>query len=97
MRSEDLGISRARRENLACTGHWCCSFNVKDSDFGVTGTRYDFAIIRVWHEFHREDVATVTSVNGGSEMELFGGIFGLVGVEVDLPVVGARGEKLARF
>ena len=39
----------------------------------------------------------MTSVDGGGEMELFGGIFGLVGVEIDLPVIGAGGEKLARF
>jgi len=51
----------------------------------------------VWHEFHGEDVTAMTSVNGGGKVELFGGIFWLVRVEVDLLVVGARCEELAGF
>ena len=82
---------------MARASHWSCSLNVKDSDFGVTSTRDDFTIIRVWHEFHGEDVTAMTSVNGGGKVELFGGIFWLVRVEVDLLVVGARCEELAGF
>jgi len=52
VRSEDLGISRTGRKNLARASYWSYSFNVKDSDFGVAGTRHDLAVIRVWHEFH---------------------------------------------
>jgi hypothetical protein len=63
--------------------------DVKDAN--VIGSRYDSAVVRIGHELHGEDVPPMARQYRRCEAELGRGRLGMIGMDVDAVVVGARG------
>lgn len=71
-----------------------CILDVEDTDLGITSTAHQRPIIGVRHEFDGKDVATMTSQDGRVQGKRRRRGLGLIGVDVQVGVIRARGQQL---
>lgn len=64
--------------------------NVEDAH--IVGCRDNGPVVRIGHEFDREDIAAMARYDGRGQAELRGRRLGVVRVDVDAVVVGAGCE-----
>ncbi len=61
----------------------------------VVGGRDNCTVVGIRHELYAEDVGAMSCNNGRGKAELRGRRLGLVRVDIDAMVIGARGEQTA--
>ena len=67
---------------------------IKDADLRVAGTRNYSSIARVGHELDTEDVGMVSRADTCIERKRFGQIGGIVFPDVQVGVIGTRGQEV---
>jgi hypothetical protein len=64
-------------------------FDIENTYLRVTGACNYCSIVRLWHEFDREDVGLVTGEDGSIECKRSIGGFGLIRVDIEMLIIRA--------